>query len=126
MVHLSKISASQVFVTLSEMALTDAPNYLWVFTNRTTNEEVRKVVLNDEDLSQYKERYNYFIIDASTEFDGKPSGQWSYIVYEIEDDIIDQVVDGLNILESGLMILTDAADNIFGVAHSTNNQFITR
>ena len=55
-------------MTLTEKQLLITPNYLFVFTNRSSNNIIKFVVLNTSDLSLYKDRYNEFTIVTNTSF----------------------------------------------------------
>lgn len=83
-----------------------APNYLFIFTNRTSNYDVRFVLTNNKDISLYKERFNKFSIKVDSYFANKLTGQWDYDVYE-QTSNNNTDPKGLNLLESGIMMLKD-------------------
>ena len=83
----NKGANNYLYFTLNEKKTLAAPYYLFVFTNDITDQSV---VFTCADLSQYKYRYNQFLI---TETSGTndytsgvitltPTGFWSYKVYE--------------------------------------------
>lgn len=106
MIQLSKGTTANVILTLTEKQLLSAPNYLFVFTNRTTNYDVKFILTNAKDLSLYKERFNKFSIKVDSFFSTKLNGQWGYSVYE-QTSTQNTDVTGLNLLESGVMILSE-------------------
>ena len=107
MIQLIKGTTANVILTLTEKQLIAAPNYLFVFTNRTTNYDVKFILVNAKDLSLYKERFNKFSIKVDSYFSNKLNGQWDYTVYE-QTSSQNTDVTGLNLLESGVMILSEA------------------
>lgn len=107
MIQLIKGTTANVILTLTEKQLIAAPNYLFVFTNRTTNYDVKFILVNAKDLSLYKERFNKFSIKVDSYFSNKLNGQWDYSVYE-QTSSQNTDVTGLNLLESGVMILSEA------------------
>ena len=86
----------------------DYPNYLFVFTNRSANTEVKFVKLNNTDISLYKDRYNEFSIVTNTNFGSSLNGQYDYEIYEQASTTNTNPV-GLNMLESGIMELIGTA-----------------
>jgi hypothetical protein len=106
-IQLIKGTTANVILTLTEKQLIAAPNYLFVFTNRTTNYDVKFILVNAKDLSLYKERFNKFSIKVDSYFSNKLNGQWDYSVYE-QTSSQNTDVTGLNLLESGVMILSEA------------------
>jgi hypothetical protein len=105
-IQLTKGTTANVILTLTEKQLIAAPNYLFVFTNRTTNYDVKFILVNAKDLSLYKERFNKFSIKVDSYFSNKLNGQWDYFVYE-QTSSQNTDVTGLNLLESGVMILSE-------------------
>jgi len=71
-------------VTLNEKrTLDDDPMYyLFRFVNTMSKDVVNVIYSNNDDQSDNQDRYNQFAINISTVFDGKPVGEWHYIVYE--------------------------------------------
>jgi hypothetical protein len=60
MIQLTKGVTQFMYLTLTEKELITNPNYLFVFRSRSTNTEVKFVLLNNTDISLYKDRYNKF------------------------------------------------------------------
>jgi hypothetical protein len=108
MIQLTKGQTQYIYLTLTEKQLLSNPNYLFIFTNRSSNIEVKFVLLNAADVSQYKDRYNKFLIVTNTYFGSSLNGQWTYDVYE-QVSTSNTNPAGLNQLESGIMMLNQAA-----------------
>lgn len=104
MIRLTKGQTQNIILTLTEKQLLTNPNYLFVFTNRSANTEVKFVRLNNTDISQYKDRYNEFSIVTNTNFSTSLNGQYDYEVYE-QASTSNLNPSGLNLLESGIMEL---------------------
>ena len=111
MIQLTKGQTQYVYLTLTEKQLLENPNYLFVFTNRSSNQQVKFVKLNNTDVSQYKDRYNKIQFIVNDYFSSSLNGQWDYQVYE-QTSTTNTNPAGLNLLESGVMMLNQAA-NIF-------------
>jgi len=82
MIYLTKGATSQIILTLKEKQTLSAPNYLFVFTHRGSNIEVKFVILNAADTSAFKDRFNQFSIVTNTYFGTQDSGEWEYQIYE--------------------------------------------
>jgi hypothetical protein len=108
MIQLTKGQTQYIYLTLTEKQLLSNPNYLFIFTNRSSNLEVKFVLLNAADVSQYKDRYNKFQIVTNTYFGSSLNGQWTYDVYE-QTSTSNTNPAGLNKLESGIMMLNQAS-----------------
>jgi hypothetical protein len=95
-------------LTLTEkVSLTNA-YYLFVFTHITTKEIVSIVIPFSSDLSNYKNRYNKFLVNTSALFAGKSVGQYIYNVYEQASGTnTDTTLTG-GLLETGKMNLLKA------------------
>jgi hypothetical protein len=104
MIRLTKGQTQNIILTLTEKQLLTNPNYLFVFTNRSENTEVKFVRLNNTDISQYKDRYNEFSIVTNTNFGSSLNGQYDYEVYE-QASTTNTNPAGLNMIESGIMEL---------------------
>ncbi len=76
MIYLTKGATSQIILTLKEKQTLSAPNYLFVFTHRGSNIEVKFVILNAADTSAFKDRFNQFSIVTNTYFGTQDSGEW--------------------------------------------------
>ena len=105
MIHLTKSETNTIVMTLTEKQLLTNPNYLFVFTNRSSNNVIKFVVLNASDISQYKDRYNEFNIVTNTNFATALEGQYTYEVYE-QTSTSNTNITGLNKLETGIMWLS--------------------
>lgn len=108
MIQLTKGQTQYIYLTLTEKQLLQSPNYLFVFTNRSSNQQVKFVKLNNTDVSQYKDRYNKFQIAVNDYFGSSLNGQWDYQVYE-QTSPTNTNPAGLNLLESGIMMLNQSA-----------------
>lgn len=109
MIQLTKGQTQFVYLTLTEKQTISSPNYLFTFKNRSTNTEVKFVLLYAADVSLFKERYNKFSIKVDKYFSSKPRGQWTYSVYE-QTSTSNTDETGLTLLESGIMWLNDAEE----------------
>lgn len=109
MIQLTKGQTQFVYLTLTEKQTIASPNYLFTFKNRSTNQEVKFVLLYAADVSLFKERYNKFSIKVDKYFSSKPRGQWTYSVYE-QTSTSNTDETGLTLLESGIMWLNDAEE----------------
>ena len=109
MIQLTKGQTEYIYLTLTEKQTISSPNYLFTFKNRSTNTEVKFVLLFAADVSLFKERYNKFSIKVDKYFSSKPRGQWTYSVYE-QTSTSNTDVTGLTLLESGIMWLNDAEE----------------
>jgi hypothetical protein len=110
MIRLTKGQTQNIILTLTEKQLLTNPNYLFVFTNRSANTEVKFVSLNNTDISQFKERYNEFSIVTNTNFSTALNGQYDYDIYE-QTSTSNLNPAGLNLLESGIMELVGTPFN---------------
>jgi len=110
MIRLTKGQTQNIILTLTEKQLLTNPNYLFVFTNRSANTEVKFVKLNNTDISQYKDRYNEFSVVTNTNFSTALNGQYDYDIYE-QTSTSNVNPAGLNLLESGIMELVGTPFN---------------
>jgi hypothetical protein len=101
-----KGSTVNVICTLSEKQTIAEANYLFIFTNRGTNDVVKFVILNASDISTNKERWNEFSIVVNTYFANYKEGWWRYDIYE-QTSSTNVNPAGLGLLESGLMFFDD-------------------
>jgi hypothetical protein len=104
MIHLTKGQTNSIVLTLTEKQLLTNPNYLFVFTNRSSNLQVKFVQLNAADVSLYKDRYNEFNIVTNTYFGSSLNGQYVYSIYE-QTSTSNTNPAGLNLLETGILEL---------------------
>jgi hypothetical protein len=123
MIQLTKGATEFIYLTLTEKETIPTPNYLFVFKNRSTNNEVKFVLLYAADVSQYKERYNKFSIKVDKYFSSKPRGQYSYSVYQ-QTSTSNTDITGLTLLESGVMWLNES-ENVY-TEYQTNDTFKVR
>lgn len=107
-----------MYLTLTEKELLTNPNYLFIFTNRSSNVEVKFVLLNASDVSLFKDRYNKFSLVTNTYFGSSLIGQYDYQVYE-QTSSSNTNPSGLNMLESGIMMLNEA-DNVYTSYQTTD------
>ena len=105
MIHLTKGETNTIVLTLTEKQLLSNPNYLFVFTNRSSNLIVSFIKLNATDLSSYKDRFNEFSIVTNTYFKNALEGQYTYEIYE-QASTTNLDITGLNKLETGIMWLS--------------------
>lgn len=125
MVYLIKGQTSDVIVTLTEKQTLTAPNYLFYFINRTTNDVVAFVKLNNTDTSAYKNRFNKFSINAVTYFTNKLAGEWTYYIYEQASTSNLNPDSATTLLETGILRLSDSTTFDF-TEYETNNTFKVR
>jgi hypothetical protein len=123
MIQLTKGVTQFMYLTLTEKELLTNPNYLFVFRSRSTNTEVKFVLLNNTDISLYKDRYNKFSLVTNTYFNTSLIGQYTYEIYE-QASSSNTNPSGLNMLESGIMMLNEAA-TIF-TSYQTTDTFKIR
>jgi hypothetical protein len=123
MIQLTKGATQFMYLTLTEKELLVNPNYLFVFRSRSTNTEVKFVLLNNTDISLFKERYNKFSLVTNTYFNTSLIGQYTYEIYE-QASSSNTNPTGLNMLESGIMMLNEAA-TIF-TSYQTTDTFKIR
>jgi hypothetical protein len=123
MIQLTKGATEFIYLTLTEKETIPTPNYLFVFKNRSTNNEVKFVLLYAADVSIYKERYNKFSIKVDKYFSSKPRGQYSYSVYQ-QTSTSNTDIAGLTLLESGVMWLNET-ENVY-TEYQTNDTFKVR
>lgn len=106
MILLTKGTTSTIIVTLAEkQTITDA-NFLFVFTSRITNEQVKFVLVTTADVSTNKERWNEFSIVVNTYFNSFGEGWFLYEVYE-QASTTNTDETGLTMIESGVAFLSD-------------------
>lgn len=111
MITLTKGQIQNIYLTLTEKQTISAPNYLFVFEQRSTNTEVKFVLTNAKDLSLYKDRYNKFLLNVNQYFLSKLNGQYTYSVYQ-QTSATNTSTTGLVLLESGIMMLKDE-ENVY-------------
>lgn len=125
MIYLTKGQTSDLIVTLTEKQTLSAPNYLFYFINRSDNDTVAFVKLNNTDTSAYKDRFNKFSINASTYFNNTLAGEWTYYIYEQANTSNVNPDLATSLLETGILRLDDSTTFEF-TEYETNNTFKVR
>ena len=125
MIYLTKGSTSQIILTLKEKQTLSAPNYLFVFTHRGSNIEVKFVILNADDTSSFKDRFNQFSIVTNTYFGTQDSGEWEYQIYEQTSTTNTTPANATGLVETGIMRLNESTSFTY-TKHQPNNTFIVR
>jgi hypothetical protein len=125
MIYLTKGSTSQIILTLKEKQTLSAPNYLFVFTHRGSNIEVKFVILNAADTSGFKDRFNQFSIVTNTYFGTQDSGEWEYQIYEQTSTTNTNPANATGLVETGIMRLNESTSFTY-TKHQPNNTFIVR
>lgn len=126
MIHLIKGQVNKIILTLSEKATLTAPNWLFYFKSRNTNETVAFVILNNADLSAYKERFNAFNITVSSYFANKLPGEWSYQIYEQTSSSNLIPSQATSMVESGQATLNDTSQFSFTTYSNQTNTYKVR
>jgi len=125
MIYLTKGVTSQIILTLKEKQTLSAPNYLFVFTHRGSNIEVKFVILNAADTSAFKDRFNQFSIVTNTYFGTQDSGEWEYQIYEQTSPTNTNPSLATGLVETGIMRLSESTSFTY-TKHQPNNTFIVR
>jgi len=120
------ISATQsVYLTLTEKQTLASPNYLFVFTQRTTNDVIAFVKLNNTDISAHKSRYNEFALTTNTHFGME--GEYHYAIYEQTSTTNVNPLNATTLLETGIARVIPASANEFEyLGFESENNYITR
>ncbi len=115
-----------IYLTLRETETLTSPNYLMRFVQRTTNAEVRFVLLRSADVSPYPARYQKFSIDVDQKFCGE-IGEYQYYIYEqTSASNVELELTG-KLLEQGLCRLDPSDDDVYTfTAYQTSNEFTTK
>lgn len=106
MIQLTKGTTGTIICTLAEKQTIVDANFLFVFTSRLTNEEIKFVLVSAADVSTNKTRWNEFSVVVNTYFNAYGEGWYKYEVYE-QVSTTNTNQTGLNMVESGLMFLSD-------------------
>ena len=125
MIYLTKGATSQIILTLKEKQTLSVPNYLFVFTHRGSNIEVKFVILNAADTSAFKDRFNQFSIVTNTYFGTQDSGEWEYQIYEQTSTTNTNPANATGLIETGIMRLNESTSFTY-TKHQPNNTFIVR
>jgi hypothetical protein len=126
MIHLTKGQTTKIIVTLKEKQTLSAPNYLFFFKSRSTDKTKAFVILNNADLSNYKDRFNAFNIVTNSHFSNYDSGEYTYAIYEQTSTTNLIPANATGLLEVGQMSLKNATEFEFTTYNQTNNTFIVR
>jgi hypothetical protein len=126
MLHFTKGQTETVILTLKEKATLSAPNYLFIFTSKVTNLEVKFVLLNNTDLSNYKDRFNKFSLVINTYFVNVLPGEYGYTIYEQTSSSNLDPSLATGILETGQMALNNSTDFEFTTYNATTNTYKVR
>lgn len=124
MIYFTKGQTNEIILTLKEKQTLASPNFLFVFTHRGTNTEVKFVKLNNTDTSLYKDRFNSFSILTNTYFQSQQVGEWEYEIYEQTSTTNTDPSLATKLLETGIMRLS--GEDFEYTKYETNNTFITR
>ena len=116
MINLRKGNTETIYFTGTEKATLTAPRFLFVFTNKSSNEEVKINVANTSTVT----RYDRASVVVNTYFTNKTDGLWSYQVYEKADT--STTVSG-TLVEEGFMFLRPATDFAPEVYTEQSNSF---
>lgn len=103
MIVLTKGESQIVYFTGTENCLLTNPYFLFIFTNRVTQEVVSLVFENLSNSS----RYDMIDISVADYFEDSETGFWTYDIYE-QTSPSDTTTAGKNKVETGLMYLHPA------------------
>lgn len=120
MIILTKGETKNIYFTGSESATLSNPYFLFIFTNRITQEVVKFVVTNESTTL----RYDVFELDVDQYFEYAETGFWTYQVYE-QASSSNLNPAGLNEVENGYMYLNSAIVFEPTTYDEQNNSFIT-
>jgi hypothetical protein len=126
MIHLTKGQPAKLVLTLTEKQTLSAPNYLFYFKSRATDNTKAFVLLNTADTSGYKDRFNSFNIATNSYFANYDSGEYTYEVYEQTSTTNLDPALATGLLEKGQMSLKNSTEFEFTTYNQTNNTFIVR
>lgn len=125
MLSLTKGQTSEkIIVTLTEKATLDEPYYLFIFVHTLTQNIVTKIFAPDDDESDYPSRYNKFDVNTSVLFPSatSPRGEWLYRAYEQESAVNTDPDNTTSLVESGKLILNQAAADVYEVVEYNEQQ----
>jgi hypothetical protein len=120
MIILTKGETKNIYFTGSESAILSNPYFLFIFTNRITQEVVKFVVTNESTTL----RYDVFELDVDQYFLNSETGFWTYQVYE-QASSSNLNPTGLNEVENGYMYLNSAIVFEPTTYNEQDNSFIT-
>jgi hypothetical protein len=102
MIVITKGEEKNIYFTGTENCLLVNPYFLFVFTNRTTNEEYKFIVTNQST----SDRYDYFSFNGE-DLEEYDEGFWTYDIYEQATNTGTSIA-GKHKVETGLMYLHPA------------------
>jgi hypothetical protein len=120
MIVLTKGETKNIYFTGSESAILTDPYFLFIFTNRITQEVVKFVATNESTTL----RYDVFELDVDQYFEDAETGFWTYQVYE-QASSSNLNPAGLNQVEDGYMYLNSAITFEPTTYDEQDNSFIT-
>jgi len=119
MIQLDKSNSSEsILVTLNESSTITTGYYLFVFTKVDTKEVVNKIFALTDDISNYKSRFNEFLINTSSIFSAAKVGQYQYQVYQ-QASSTNTDTTGLTMVECGKMLLKQTESDIYATDEQT-------
>lgn len=104
MINLRKGNTEVVYFTGTENITLTAPYFLFIFTNRTTQDVVKVMATNTSTTG----RYDKFSMAVNTYFPDATEGFWGYEIRE-KVNVDDMTVAG-TVVEQGYMYLRAATD----------------
>jgi len=126
MIYFDKNSINKITLTLTEKAILNSPNYLFVFKSRNSNDIIKFVVLNSADISTAKIRCNIFNINGASYFSNALVGEYTYEVYEQVSTTNTDISLTSGLLENGQMTLSDSSEFSFTTYQNQSNTFKVR
>ena len=78
MIVLTKGETQNVYFTGTENCLLTNPYFLFIFTNRVTEDSVSFIITNEST----SDRYDYFSLIVNDQFEDSETGFWTYDIYE--------------------------------------------
>jgi len=120
MIVITKGEFKNIYFTGTESALLSNPYFLFIFTNRVTQEVVKFVVTNESNTL----RYDVFTLDVDSIFLNSETGMWTYQIYE-QLSSSNTNSTGLNMVEDGYMYLNSAIVFEPTTYNEQSNTFIT-
>lgn len=118
MINIRKGNTEIIYFTGTEKVTLTNPYFLFVFTNRVTEEEVKVMATN----TSTTERYDKFSLVVNTYFSDATDGLWGYEIRE-KASVIDLTVAG-TIVEEGYMFLRPAVDFESTEYAEQSNEFV--
>jgi hypothetical protein len=120
MIHLTKGLTQTVFFNASQNCVLTNPFFLFVFTNRITQDVVKFVATNTSTTL----RYNKFSLVTNSSFNNAEEGFWTYQVYE-QASSSNTNISGLNNVENGYMYLHPTTTFAPTEYNDQSNTFVT-